>query len=411
MNLREILSKYRIVVIVLLAVVGAWLLRSGQAAGNATYTLSPSSGSYSINTEFTVTVYENSGSEPVNAVDVNLTYDQSKLQFVSLSTSGSPFTTCTNSTGGGGKVNIVCALLGGSVTGNQKVGSVTFKALVGSGSSSVNFDPSSKIVRSTDNSDIWNGDTTGGNYTFTTPAAPPPAQPSPSSSPGPAPASSSTPSTNTPKTANTQTSSPSQNTPSQNTPDPTDPAAPVPVNNTVATDSAYLVAIKVVNHDGKPVENAKVTLGEQTTTSDSTGIASFIKIPAGNHKVTVDAPSGKKTLSINVSSDKPAAEVQQFEVKLTSYKPLFDIIRNLGVGVGVLALVIGVAWLVRQRLLRHIQSSSLPSVVTTQTSTTPVSPPVNSTAESDYLSSTLQQINGSRPKAPGSIVEPDREIK
>lgn len=135
-----------------------------RAAGNASFTLSPSSGSYDKNTNFALTVYENSGSEQVNAVDAKLVYDQSKLQFVGVSTSGSPFDFCTEKTGGSGTVSIVCAKLGGSVSGQQQVGKVTFKARVGSGTTSVSFGGNSHIVRSADSEDIWNGNTSGGTY-------------------------------------------------------------------------------------------------------------------------------------------------------------------------------------------------------------------------------------------------------
>lgn len=390
MDLRTITNKFRLITIMLAAAAAVAFVGPAKAAGNASYSISPSSGSYNINTEFTVTVYEDSGSEPVNAVEANLTYDQSKLQFVGLSTSGSPFTTCTQTTGGSGNVSIVCALLGNSVTGRQKVGSITFRALVGSGSSSVNFATSSKIVRSTDNSDIWNGDTTGGTYTFTIPAAPSPAPPSPSPAPSTSPG--------TPKPASSSTSPASPGAPS-------DPAAPAPANNMPAAESGYLVAIKVINYKGQPVVKAKVRLAGQTAISDSSGVASFTSVPAGNHKVTVDAPAGKKTLTVDVSSGKTAAEVQQFEVKLASYQQLLDILGKIVAGLGASALIAAVGLLVRQRLQSRFQPSSLPAAVIAPVNTVAIPSPAASTSQDD-VSQRLQHINGSRPIAPGSMVGP-----
>ncbi len=188
--------------------VASILLIITHASGTATLSLSPASGSHDINTNFTVKVYENSGTEQVNAVQADLIYDQSKLQFVSVTNTGSPFNTCVHSSGGSGSVSTSCALLGSSVTGSQLVSNITFKALVGSGSSSVNFASSSSVVRYSDATDIWDGNTSGGTYSFTTPAAPtPPATTPPSSSSS----SHTTPSSSTTTSSSSSTPSPTTN--------------------------------------------------------------------------------------------------------------------------------------------------------------------------------------------------------
>lgn len=148
------------------------------AAGNAGFSLSPSGGSHVQNASFTVKIYENSGSEPVNTIEADLTYPQARLQFVSVSTAGSPFTSCLQSSGGGGSISIVCALLGGSITGSQFVGNVTFKTLVGSGTATVALAQSSMVVSSASNTDIWNHSDTGGTYTLAASAPSPVARPS-----------------------------------------------------------------------------------------------------------------------------------------------------------------------------------------------------------------------------------------
>lgn len=159
------------VAVLLFALTGTLLAVLSKAAGNATLTLTPSSGTFGINTGLTVAVHEDSGSESVSTVDVKLAYDPSKLQFVSISTAGSPFNFCTESFGGGGQISIVCANIGGSVTGRQFIGNINFQVLAGSGSTSIAFRSESKILKN-DGTDanIWNGNMAGGTYSLSTPA-------------------------------------------------------------------------------------------------------------------------------------------------------------------------------------------------------------------------------------------------
>ena len=206
------LSKPVIIAAGLFAIAASLLLAFSQAAGNASLILTPNSGSYDQNTNATLTVYEDSGTENVNAVDVRLTYDAAKLQFVSINTTGSPFDFCTEKSGGSGNVTITCAKLGGGVANKQLVGKVTFKALAGSGSTAVSFGSNSHIVRSSDNTDIWNGNTTGGSYNLTTPATPPPASGSSSSPSSGSSSSPSTPSSSSTPSGDGATSQPSSNT-------------------------------------------------------------------------------------------------------------------------------------------------------------------------------------------------------
>lgn len=152
-----------LIVTILLSVVAFSITN---AAGSASYSLSPSSGSHKKGTNFTVSITENS-SDQINGVDAKLSYDSSKLQFVSASTNGSPFDFCTDKSGGNGRVSIVCVRLGSSVSGSQPVGNVTFKVLGGSGSTSINFSSDSHIVAVAGSQDVWNGSTSGGTYSLT----------------------------------------------------------------------------------------------------------------------------------------------------------------------------------------------------------------------------------------------------
>jgi chitodextrinase len=82
----------------LAAVVGAYaVISSFAAAGAATLSLTPSSSTVALGSNFTVTVNENS-TDTVNAVQSNLTYPTSTMQFVSVDYTTSGFDTQAQST-------------------------------------------------------------------------------------------------------------------------------------------------------------------------------------------------------------------------------------------------------------------------------------------------------------------------
>ena len=82
---------------------GTYYITSSHAAGIGVLSLSPASGNVSLGSTVTVTINENSSTTAVNAVEADLTYDQTKLQYVSASTSTSPFTLNAANTGGSGE--------------------------------------------------------------------------------------------------------------------------------------------------------------------------------------------------------------------------------------------------------------------------------------------------------------------
>lgn len=126
--------------------------------------ITPASGSLTNGNTLVITIREDSGSDPVNAVQASLTYPTARLQFQSISTASSPFTTTAQATGGSGSVDIGVALLGDSVTGNNIVATVTF-TIISTGSAAITFDPESGIARSTDSVDICK-QKLGANYTI-----------------------------------------------------------------------------------------------------------------------------------------------------------------------------------------------------------------------------------------------------
>lgn len=170
--------RYQLIIVVAFAVIGAIFFVYSKAAtpgsptalvagGSATLTLSPSSGSYAQGASFTVALYENSGSVATPGVEAIMTYDASKLDFVSADTSGGVFTDCPVApSGGNGTVSFQCLKYGQTFTGNQKVGNITFKSKAGTGSAVINFASNSGIYDAA-SGNIWNGATVAGAFTLT----------------------------------------------------------------------------------------------------------------------------------------------------------------------------------------------------------------------------------------------------
>lgn len=156
------------IVIALLVVVGGFFIYKSFAA-NDTLSLSPASSSPALGSSFTVTVNENSNTDSVNAVEADLTYDQSKLQFVSIDYSTSAFALQGTSSGGAGLISIARATTT-ALTGSHVVGVITFSA-IGAGSANVNFAATSTLVKASDSTKIATI-TSGGTYTIADTQAP-----------------------------------------------------------------------------------------------------------------------------------------------------------------------------------------------------------------------------------------------
>jgi hypothetical protein len=110
-------------------------------------------GSYTNGSTVTVQIRENSYGTAVNTVQANLSYPSALLQFVSISTTGSPFTTTIQSTGGSGSVQLGVGLLSDSVTGDQLVGTVTF-TVIATGSARIDFVAGSGVAAAATSTDI-----------------------------------------------------------------------------------------------------------------------------------------------------------------------------------------------------------------------------------------------------------------
>lgn len=131
----------------------------------AALSLNPASGSYSNGATVTVSIYEDSGATAVNGVEAYLTYPTAQLQYVSSDNNGSPFATLIQHTGGSGTVHIAVGNLGGSSTGSQLAGTITFTA-VGTGTANIAFTNGCLVTQESNSADILSA-TTGSSYTIT----------------------------------------------------------------------------------------------------------------------------------------------------------------------------------------------------------------------------------------------------
>src|SRR4030042_932302 len=157
------------------------ILASEAKAGGASLFLSPPSGTYAINSTFSIKVNVNSGGEAINAAEGTLVYNPAELSVVSLSKSSSIFTfwttepTFSNSTGnisfGGGMPS--------NFTGtNGTIFSITFKAKA-SAATQINFSSGSILAADGKGTNVL-ATMNGGVYTLKAIIIAPPAEEPPS---------------------------------------------------------------------------------------------------------------------------------------------------------------------------------------------------------------------------------------
>lgn len=307
-------------------------------ADTATLYLSPASGSVSKGSILTVSVRENSGNEPVNSVQANLSYPANLLDFVSISSSSAWGVVAQNS-GGGGSVQIARGALP-AVSGDQLVASVRFRAKTDSGTASINFASDSAVVSASSNKDVKSGER-GSSYTLKA-SAPAPAEVPKDTSPPTITKVETTEITTTTAVITWTTSEPATSEvtygPSQKygiaaadtntvtdhkvtlsspliTPgtkyhfmvksvDPAGNAASSP-DTTFTTIGATLEA-KVVNQSNKPVSGAQVTFGEISGKTNKNGKVTLKNLPLGKQTgvVTYKNKQAPATVQLDTLLDK-----------------------------------------------------------------------------------------------------------
>ncbi len=303
-------------------------------AASANLYLSPASGSVSKGSILTVNIRENSGSEPVNSVQANLSYPADSLDFVSIGSSSAWGVVAQNS-GGGGSVNIARGALP-PVSGDQLVASVRFKAKKDTGSASISFASGSEVDSSNSNSNILSG-TSGGTYTMRAPAATPAEAPKDTTAPTitkveakeiTATTAVITWTTNEPSTSEV-TYGPTQgyglaaNDSNSVTDHKVTLSSPViapgtkyhfmvksvdPAGNAVSSPDGTFTTVgatleaKVVSQSNKPVKGAKVTFGDVSGTTDKNGKVTLKNLPLGKQTGTISYKNKQAPASIKLDT-------------------------------------------------------------------------------------------------------------
>lgn len=264
----------------LLGFAGQYLLRFGAAASGPTLFVAPASATVLKDSSFSVQVRLDTAGQQVDGVEAFLTYPADKLQYVSMSDSGSAFGLGFPSSGGSGNITIrrtVNPDNSPTVSGSDLlVMTVSFKALAGTGTAAVNYTSQSRVTAPSAGNESVLSNTTGGNYALSTPTVTqPPATTGPPATTTSPPSSMTTPaptSTSTPK-------SPANNTqaqPSASSPTPVSPIAQ-PNNIPLAVSSEELSGNQA-NLPGTPMLPLFAKLGGTLLLIGSIGLAAKLII-------------------------------------------------------------------------------------------------------------------------------------
>ncbi len=361
-----------------------------QAAGSAQLSLSPASGSYEINNTLKVTINSTS-TDAINAVQADLNYDASKLELLSIDKSISDFTLACYVSGGSGSVKVGCAD-SATLTGTKIVASVSFKVLAGSGTTSITFAPGNALVRPSDAQNVWNGNTSAGTYTLTSP---------------PPPATTTTTTTTTTTPAPTQTPKPTPKSPQPSSPSPTpsEPDTTVPAATEIP---GYLVAVKIIDKDGKPIIGKTVYLGSQLAVSDDSGVASFVNVKPGSYKITEDKDGKGKVLGDVTVNDTPSDPngVQQFEIKPPAKSKILVYVIPAGIFIGlIILLLVSRSAFEKFRSKRREFKKHFPNQPKNNSGTTPTESPTGTISQSVQPEQNIAPSNTEQTILPNSAPE------
>lgn len=128
------------------------------AAGEATLSLSPVSGTQKVDAQFSVGIHVNTAGTAVNTIKAYLTFDPKVLEVVSVSTTGSVATIFTENDPDNinGTLHITGAATGNGFNGSDGLfATVNFHAKA-AGTSTLTFTSDSRIISNLDNSDLLN---------------------------------------------------------------------------------------------------------------------------------------------------------------------------------------------------------------------------------------------------------------
>ncbi len=159
------------------------------AAGSAAVTLSPGSTSYTVGNAVSVTVGINAGANTAVGADVTVTYDTTKLTYVSKTEAATPLEASLTSQVSAGSIRVARATFGAGGAGSFTFMTLNFTAAA-AGAANVTVSTAA-VTNAADGSNMWNGAQTAVTYTINsvpsptpTPTPPPAATPTPTPKPG-----------------------------------------------------------------------------------------------------------------------------------------------------------------------------------------------------------------------------------
>jgi hypothetical protein len=118
--------------------------------------LAPSSAQVARGSTLSVQIWADSADQPVNAVQINLSYPVDKLNFVSIDTANSAFGVAAQNTGGNGVIDIARGATD-PVSGRSLVATVKFTPLTaakGKSKAVISFTPGTVLVSSNTNGNV-----------------------------------------------------------------------------------------------------------------------------------------------------------------------------------------------------------------------------------------------------------------
>jgi hypothetical protein len=163
--------------VMVVALVGFLILRLAAGSSTTLY-LDPDSGTVQQNSTISLAVRVNTA-EQVRVVRAQINYPADRFAYVGSDAAGSSFPYGSESDDGAGNL-IIQRSAAGSVSGNQTVVRIVFRAKVASGSAALAFGAGSIVFRASDNVNVLSS-TAGGTYSLT--GVPPPSVPSPPPAP------------------------------------------------------------------------------------------------------------------------------------------------------------------------------------------------------------------------------------
>jgi hypothetical protein len=309
---------------------GTLCMGVAHAAGDASFSVSPNSGSYNVGDTVVVNIAETSSAgDDTNAVQVNFSYDTSMLTYESMSLTG-PFSSCGQQTGGSGSVSIGCSATS-SQSGTQTIAQVSFTA-VASGTAVVSMVPGSDID-STSGTSVWDNVLPTATYTIS-PVTTTPAQTALSNTSSGSPAATNS-TTATPTAALTTTTTPAASAPATITPAATGTMTETSTGTPIITTqpASGMLTFQVNNTQGQPISNAKVVVnGQYSSYTNAQGKVSIGNVSTGSDTVVVTA-GGKSSLKEKIQLN--TNQIKQVSVVLRPSSPLLAF-----VGFGTAAVVV-----------------------------------------------------------------------